>query len=180
MQKSPSLNELRERYYLAQRTERERRAREGERFDWSKNARPSQVIPPGPWVYWLTLAGRGFGKTRTGAETCRRWVKDYPFVNLIGATLDDARDIMIEGESGILAVCPRDERPKYLSLKRQLQWPNGAKSLIFTADEDIAACKRQLRPEDAVTVAVTTADQAGRALSEAGAGTLTVVGHDEY
>jgi len=56
-------------------------------------------------------------------------------VNLIGATADDARDIMIEGESGILAICPPDERPEYIASKRRLEWPNGAISLIFTADE---------------------------------------------
>ena len=56
-------------------------------------------------------------------------------MNLIGATADDARDIMIEGESGILAICPRHERPRYLPSKRRLEWPNGARSLIFTADE---------------------------------------------
>jgi phage terminase large subunit-like protein len=102
-------------------------------YDWSWNARPSQMLPDGNWIIWLIMAGRGFGKTRTGAETVRQWVKKYPYVNLIGATLDDARDIMIEGESGILAICPKDERPRYV--KRQLHWPNGAKSLVFTADE---------------------------------------------
>lgn len=56
-------------------------------------------------------------------------------MNLIGATADDARDIMIEGESGILAICPPSERPQYVSSKRRLEWPNGATSLIFTADE---------------------------------------------
>lgn len=56
-------------------------------------------------------------------------------MNLIGATADDARDIMIEGESGILAVCPDNERPQYVASKRRLEWPNGAISLIFTADE---------------------------------------------
>ena len=91
--------------------------------------------PDWDWTFWLILAGRGFGKTRTGAETVRRWVKTgkFPLINLIGATLDDARDIMITGESGILAICPRDERPRYVD--RELRWPNGAKSLIFTADE---------------------------------------------
>ena len=79
------------------------------------------------------MAGRGFGKTRTGAEWVRQQVKRFPIVNLIGATLDDARDIMIMGESGILAICPNDERPRYVD--RELRWPNGAKSLIFTADE---------------------------------------------
>jgi len=81
------------------------------------------------------MAGRGFGKTRTGAETTRIWVKSNPFVNLVGATADDARDIMIEGESGILAICPKEERPEYKKSDRKLVWPNGAVSLIFTADE---------------------------------------------
>lgn len=87
------------------------------------------------WRYWLVMAGRGFGKTRTGAEMVRRWVRDYPLVNLIGATADDVRDIMVEGESGILAICPPGERPEYRSSKRRLDWPNGARSLLFTADE---------------------------------------------
>jgi phage terminase large subunit-like protein len=104
-------------------------------YDWDWHARPKQLPPDGDWRYWLIIAGRGFGKTRTGAELVRRWVKDHDYVNLIGATSDDARDIMIEGESGILAICPDHERPRYLAHKRQLVWPNGAKSLIFTADE---------------------------------------------
>lgn len=104
-------------------------------YNWAATARPNQLTPPGDWQAWLILAGRGFGKTRTGAEQVRRWAKDYRYVNLIGATADDARDIMIDGESGILAVCPQNERPEYLPSKRQLKWPNGAKSLIFTADE---------------------------------------------
>ncbi len=105
------------------------------KYRWSLHARPKQVIPPGNWFIWVIDAGRGFGKTRTGAETVRQWVKDFPLVNLIGATADDARDIMIEGESGILAICPNDERPVYKTSQRRLEWPNGAKSLIFTADE---------------------------------------------
>jgi phage terminase large subunit-like protein len=104
-------------------------------FDWEVWSRPDQLIPPGIWQVWLILAGRGFGKTRTGAETVRYWVKHSNYVNLIGATADDARDIMVEGESGILAICPPDERPIYQPSKRRLKWPNGAISLIFTADE---------------------------------------------
>ena len=104
-------------------------------YDWHEWARDSQRQPEGDWVNWLILAGRGFGKTRTGAEAVRSWVRSFPYVNLIGATADDARDIMIEGESGILAICPRHERPRYLPSKRRLEWPNGARSLIFTADE---------------------------------------------
>lgn len=103
--------------------------------DWRFWARDKQLPPPGDWRYWIILAGRGFGKTRTGAEWVRDQVRTYPMVNLIGATADDARDIMIEGESGILAVCPEYERPDYRASKRRLEWPNGARSLIFTADE---------------------------------------------
>jgi len=83
----------------------------------------------------MLKAGRGFGKTRVGAEMVRAWVKDFDRVNLIGATVDDARDIMIEGESGVLDICPRDERPIYRKQERKLLWPNGAISLVFTADE---------------------------------------------
>lgn len=104
-------------------------------FHWPFWARPDQLEPEGDWTYWLILAGRGWGKTRTGAETVRNWVRSIDMVNLIGATVDDARDIMIEGESGILATCPTDERPEYRKSERKLIWPNGAVSLIFTADE---------------------------------------------
>lgn len=103
--------------------------------DWEIWARPSQLAPQWDWRTWLICAGRGFGKTRTGAEWVREQVKKYPLVNLIGATADDCRDIMIEGESGILAICPPSERPEYKPSRRCLVWPNGAKSLIFTADE---------------------------------------------
>lgn len=103
--------------------------------DWSFWARPEQITPDWNWRTWLILAGRGFGKTRTGAEWVRETTKHYPLVNLIASTADDARDIMIEGESGILAICPSHERPEYKSSRRCLVWPNGAKSLIFTADE---------------------------------------------
>src|SRR6185312_11295695 len=81
------------------------------RHSWEWVRRPSQALPGGDWTYWLIKAGRGWGKTRTGAESVREWVRQgFGLVNLIGATADDARDIMIEGESGILAVCSRNER----------------------------------------------------------------------
>jgi phage terminase large subunit-like protein len=104
-------------------------------WDWPFWARPNQLTPAGDWTYWLILAGRGFGKTRTGAEWVRQQVKTSQYVNMIGATADDARDIMVEGESGILAICPDGERPEYRPSQRKLIWPNGAVSLIFTADE---------------------------------------------
>lgn len=111
--------------------------------DWRFWARPKQIIPGTPgsasdrtdWRYWILLAGRGFGKTRTGAETIRQWARTNNYCNLMGATVDDAREIMITGESGILAVCPKGERPVYIQQLRKLRWPNGGQSLIFTADE---------------------------------------------
>ena len=103
--------------------------------DWTFWARDDQAPPPGDWIIWLILAGRGAGKTRAGAEAVRAWVQDYPIVNLIGATLADARDIMVKGESGILACCRRDERPRFLAAELKLEWPNGAVSALFSAEE---------------------------------------------
>lgn len=97
--------------------------------------RPEQTPPGGDWRIWLFMGGRGVGKTRTGAEWTIASARDYALVNIIGATADDARDIMIEGESGILASAPDAFRPRYLPSKRRLEWPNGARTLIFTADE---------------------------------------------
>jgi phage terminase large subunit-like protein len=109
------------------------------KYDWGKWARPSQIPPPefaaGRKRTWLILAGRGYGKTRCGAESVRGWVKTFARVNIIGPTFDDVRDICIEGESGILQICPRAERPRFVSSRHLLEWPNGATSLLFSADE---------------------------------------------
>jgi len=103
--------------------------------DWALWARPDQTPPPGDWIYWLILAGRGAGKTRAGAEAVRLWTKTFAMVNLIGATRDDVRDIMVLGESGLMAICPRAERPRYARAAARLAWPNGAVSLLFSAEE---------------------------------------------
>ncbi|HEY1944499.1 MAG TPA: terminase family protein [Roseiarcus sp.] len=103
--------------------------------DWSLWARPEQTPPDGDWVYWLILAGRGAGKTRTGAEAVRQWTKSFAIVNLIGATHDDVREIMVLGESGLMAICPRAERPRYARASARLSWPNGAVSQLFSAEE---------------------------------------------
>jgi len=104
-------------------------------FDWSLWARMDQRPPPGDWVFWLILAGRGSGKTRAGAEAVREWSQDFAFVNLMGPTHDDVRDVMVEGESGLLAVCPEGERPTFSRSAQRLDWPNGAVSLLFSAEE---------------------------------------------
>ena len=103
--------------------------------DWNFWARPDQAPPPGDWIIWLILAGRGAGKTRAGAEAVRNWAQTYPIVNLIGATVADVRDTMVRGESGILACCRRDERPHFFASDLRLEWPNGAISWLFSAEE---------------------------------------------
>jgi phage terminase large subunit-like protein len=112
------------------------RMRENLAYDWTSQARDNQRLPEGDWLYWLILAGRGFGKTRTVSETVRQWIKDgFNYVNLIGATAHYIRTIMVEGPAGILSCCPNSERPEYLKRSYELRWPNGATSLLFSAEE---------------------------------------------
>jgi phage terminase large subunit-like protein len=106
-------------------------------YEWQFWARPTQFPPPGSWRVWLLLAGRGFGKTRTGAELIRaravaRVARRFA---LVAPTAGDARDVMVEGESGILAISPPWERPRYEPSKRRLTWPNGAIATLFSAEE---------------------------------------------
>jgi phage terminase large subunit-like protein len=100
------------------------------------NPRPSQMTPPGDWRYWLILAGRGWGKTRVGAEeTIKRAMSGrYKRLGIVGATVGDTRDIMIKGESGILAVAPRSFRPEYVPSRRELVFPNGCIAATRGAD----------------------------------------------
>lgn len=104
---------------------------------WPLWARPQQLAPPGNWATWLILAGRGFGKTRSGAEWVREQVERHGKrrIALIGPTAADVRDVMVEGESGILSISPPWFRPKYEPSKRRLTWPNGAIATCFSADE---------------------------------------------
>ncbi|AWN24672.1 ATP-binding protein [Deinococcus irradiatisoli] len=105
-------------------------------YDWQIWARPSQLLPAGDWTTWLLLAGRGFGKTRTGAEGIRELLaRGYGRLGLIAPTAADTRDVMVEGESGILATSPPWARPIYEASKRRLTWPNGAQAALYSADE---------------------------------------------
>lgn len=107
------------------------------RYDWRFWARPNQLPPVGDWRTWLILAGRGFGKTRTAGEWIRRLAESghYSRLTLVGATASDVRDIMVDGESGILAISPPSFRPRYEPSKSRLTWPNGCVALLFSADE---------------------------------------------
>jgi phage terminase large subunit-like protein len=109
-------------------------------WDWTVWARPEQLAPPGTdWNVWLVMAGRGFGKTRLAAEWVREQAK---YTNtgqrrfaLVARTAADVRDVIVEGESGIINVSPPSEKPLYEPSKRRLTWPNGNTATLFTADE---------------------------------------------
>lgn len=105
---------------------------------WDFWGRPEQHAPAGNWAIWLFMAGRGAGKTRSAAE----WVRDQAKRNdkelrfgLVARTASDVRDVLVEGESGILSISPPTEMPVYQPSKRKLTWPNGHTALCFTADE---------------------------------------------
>ena len=103
--------------------------------DWRFWARPDQLAPSGDWRVWLILAGRGFGKTRCGAEWVLEQVRQgRQRIALVGETKADVRDVMVEGESGILA-CAGKNRPLYEPSKRRLTWDNGAVATCYSGDE---------------------------------------------
>jgi len=103
--------------------------------DWRFWGRPDQRPPEGEWSTWLIMAGRGWGKTRTGAEWVRLRARDPEArIALVGATLGEARSVMVEGESGLLAVCA-GERVRFEPSVRRLTWGNGAKAFLYSAEE---------------------------------------------
>lgn len=106
-------------------------------YTWEFWARPAQVAPPSDWQVWLIMAGRGFGKTRSGAEYARQCVESgrYGRGALVARTAADVRDVIVEGESGILAISPPWFRPEWNSSKRRLTWPNGAIATTYSADQ---------------------------------------------
>lgn len=107
------------------------------KYDWEFWARPNQLEPDGQWTTWLILAGRGFGKSRCGAEWVRKKAKDFPGcrIALVGETAADARKVMVEGESGILSISPPDFMPEYSPANRQLTWPNGSLAFTYNATQ---------------------------------------------
>lgn len=118
------------------------------RAEWAERPtawkpRPNQIAPvrapddpAGDWLYWLLLAGRGFGKTRTAAEwILQRVAQGARHIIIAGATAGDVRDIIVDGESGILAISPPWNFPVYEPSKNRLTWPSGAKALCLSAEE---------------------------------------------
>ena len=106
-------------------------------------AHPHQLPPEGDWRSWVILGGRGAGKTRAGAEWVRSMVEgsrplDTGYarrVAMVGETLDQVREVMIFGDSGIMACSPPDRRPEWLATRRMLRWPNGAEAVACSAHD---------------------------------------------
>ncbi|MGY6694802.1 MAG: DNA-packaging protein [Roseinatronobacter sp.] len=106
-------------------------------------AAPHQLPPAGAWRTWVCLGGRGAGKTRAGAEWVRAQVEGArPLdvgqarrVALVAETYDQARDVMVFGDSGILACSPPDRLPVWEATRRRLIWPNGAVAQCFSASD---------------------------------------------
>lgn len=106
-------------------------------------AMPHQLPPEGAWRAWVILGGRGAGKTRAGAEWVRTQVEGGRPLDagrcqrlaLVGETIDQVREVMIFGDSGILACSPPDRRPQWEAGRKRLVWPNGALAYAFSAHE---------------------------------------------
>lgn len=118
-------------------THEQRKILSAVKYRWTLNARPSQLEPQGDYKIWLMMTGRGWGKNRTAGETVRHWVETGQArrLHLVARTAADARDTMVEGESGLLRICPPWNMPKYEPSKRRLTWRNGAQAILFSADE---------------------------------------------
>lgn len=104
-------------------------------------ALPHQLPPRGDWRSWVILGGRGAGKTRAGAEWVRSMVEGpvprakgrARRVGIIGETYDQAREVMVFGDSGIMACAPADRKPHWIAGRKALVWPNGAEALLYSA-----------------------------------------------
>lgn len=122
---------LRERAPIDQLSKSDQR---GLAWGWACFERDAQTPPTGDWSVWLLQAGRGFGKTRVGAEWVLAQARANPRcrIALIGATIDEARRIMVEGESGILACAPPDEEPRWIATKNELHFQSGAVATLYS------------------------------------------------
>lgn len=107
-------------------------------YRWAFYRRPNQTTPEGlgdRYRVWMLLAGRGFGKTRVGAESVREQVERCARIGLLGPTAADVRDVMVEGDSGLLSVFPPQQRPVYEPSKRRVTFHTGAVATLFSAEE---------------------------------------------
>lgn len=108
-----------------------------QRYNWLENAREEQLPPDGDWAVWVFKGGRGSGKTRAGAEWVRMKIEQgFRRGGIIGQTSGDVRDVCIEGESGLLAVCPPSWKVRYESSRRRVVFPkHKAVVHVYSADD---------------------------------------------
>lgn len=111
--------------------------RKGFEFQWDYSARPEQLAPEGDWRIWMIMAGRGFGKTRAGAEWVRMIAERHPEarIALVSSSLAEARAVMVEGESGLLTIYPAADCPRYEPSLHRIRFRNGAQAQLFSAAE---------------------------------------------
>jgi len=113
---------------------------------WEFWARPNQMEPTGNhWDIWVALAGRGWGKTRAGAEWVRHRIrKGDKIVHCVAPTKGDVRKVMVEGDSGLLNVCWKGDKtyrgkhigyPEWSPTNNTMTWENGAKAVFFSAED---------------------------------------------
>lgn len=113
-------------------------------WSWDWSGRPNQLLPGTPraaiqrrdWIFWLALAGRGWGKTRVGSETVRQWaLSPRERILMIAPTTNDVRATMMEGPSGLLSCYPADQRPIYQPTRHRVLFPSGAVGITVSAEE---------------------------------------------
>jgi phage terminase large subunit-like protein len=104
---------------------------------WPYTARDNQLPPDGDWRIWMIMAGRGFGKTRSGAEWVRMVADSHPTarIALVSSSLAEARAVMVEGESGLLAICRPGHKPHFEPSLNRIRFRSGAQAQLFSAAE---------------------------------------------
>ena len=102
---------------------------------WTQTAHFAQLEPEGDWRTWLFLGGRGAGKTRAGAQATLFRALPGTRIALVGPTLHDVREVMIDGPSGLRTIAPDGMRPVWQATRRRLAWDNGAEAYAFSAED---------------------------------------------
>ena len=115
----------------------DRNERNSFEYLWEYTARENQLPPGGDWRIWMIMAGRGFGKTRSGAEWVRMIADANPDarIALVSASLAEARAVMVEGESGLLAICRPGHKPQFEPSLHRIRFRSGAQAQLFSAAE---------------------------------------------
>lgn len=105
------------------------------KYDWPTHARANQLPPKGDWYIWIQQMGRGSGKTRSGNEWIRACSLTEPITAIISPTSGDLHKVILDGPAGLFAICPPDWQPVVNRTQMTATWPNGSKTLLFSAEE---------------------------------------------